>query len=1272
MIVDANFSQIGGNELRGGVFRQNGTNASWAIFEFNGTVNFSTLSIQQIQPKNITMNASVINDTSGTYGSFDLPSFVATVLLVNMSAFGCPPAGQSAPFPMVSGYNISNSSPVFTPIQAVGCTQNTTLCQYTDTYGPGTFNGTHWVICAPNFGGATTNFTAIASTGNFSAIPNFTIEVPGKAKIVFQTNVSFDNQQKSQAIMEFAMKSAMSGGRIGINDTEYGNASDPTKPNLNLSARLTIYNVSGQTGISGKPQLFKMNYDGSSLQSCPPSVCSNIVWDGQNITFTVSSFSSYQVTDAINLTLNTPYNNNWTNSKTINFTYIPVWNSSITISNCTLFGNFSGSWIENATNASSLVNGTINGISTIVDEDKPYLWNIECYDNTGLGDTGASNYTIRVDSVTPKWFTNQSSTPTNYSSTASQFNITWNDTISPISVVLITIKNSTNSSDIRVNNASMTNSYGGDIYNYSIVLPAGTWNWTSYANDSANNWNASDIFTFSIGKETPTFLTSVTSPIVYGTASDYGGDELNTEDSDCTYILERNATPIGSGSSVSDTTVLGAGAYNYTYYTAGCTNYTTTSDEKTLTVAQAPTSVTLYLNGSTSSQESTYPNATINASAVSNITGAHVRLFRNGVMISNATYFSYNISSLIAGNYTFTANILGNDNYTSASNVSRTWNISIGTNPVNLYLNGTQNSNRTYNYSQAINATGTSSAGTVFIYRNEVHIINGTSPQSEQIILGNGTYAYTINATGNENYSDNATGLMFYAIVNKGTPTSYLNLYIDSNSSNKSITYPSIANITANESLTGDSNCTYTLWRNNGTVDTMLINGSAVYNYTQLGNGTYAFKYNMSGTCSNWTLGNSSTYYLSVSKGTPDLHMTIDGAESNKSMTYDGTTRTVIGYENNDGDSDVNYTLWRNSDYIGNGTTVTNSQILTAATYTYVYNNTAGENYTASSLPRALTISAASSGVSITGTSSGTSTSSSTYVRVAIGKVNITSTSIIAGNRMVANIAKYQDVAIRGMNITVTNNVANIKIVINKVAVLPSTVPYDIPGKVYHYISIDKMNITDSDISIINFNFAVNKTWLNNSKVDPSNITLYRWANSRWNNLNAVKTSESAQEVFYSANSSGLSVFVIGTKGVIPELPAPTEETMCTENWQCVPWSACSNNFHARTCTDANACGTTTNKPTESEACTTEQAAVTPPSTSPFSIITFVIVIVIAIIVSVFIFLERTKITAYLGTLSKKTNHNKKHEKTSYMDSLPKRIKEQIEDEEEKFYVKPE
>jgi len=97
----------------------------------------------------------------------------------------------------------------------------------------------------------------------------------------------------------------------------------------------------------------------------------------------------------------------------------------------------------------------------------------------------------------PMWANPSNYTPSSYSSTPSQFNITWGDEFG-VDKVFITIMNSTG---VLVNNASMTNdTYGGFIYNYSIVLPAGTFNWTSYANDSAGNWSNSNTWTFTIGK----------------------------------------------------------------------------------------------------------------------------------------------------------------------------------------------------------------------------------------------------------------------------------------------------------------------------------------------------------------------------------------------------------------------------------------------------------------------------------------------------------------------------------------------------------------------------------------------------------------------------------------------------------------------------------------------------------------------------------------------------------------------------------------------------
>ena len=50
----------------------------------------------------------------------------------------------------------------------------------------------------------------------------------------------------------------------------------------------------------------------------------------------------------------------------------------------------------------------------------------------------------------------------------------------------------------------------------------------------------------------------------------------------------------------------------------------------------------------------------------------------------------------------------------------------------------------------------------------------------------------------------------------------------------------------------------------------------------------------------------------------------------------------------------------------------------------------------------------------------------------------------------------------------------------------------------------------------------------------------------------------------------------------------------CTESWSCSAWSSCSNSVQTKTCTDLNACGTTTNKPATTQSCT-----VTPPPPPP-------------------------------------------------------------------------
>lgn len=269
-------------------------------------------------------------------------------------------------------------------------------------------------------------------------------------------------------------------------------------------------------------------------------------------------------------------------------------------------------------------------------------------------------------------------------------------------------------------------------------------------------------------------------------------------------------------------------------------------------------------------------------------------------------------------------------------------------------------------------------------------------------------------------------------------------------------------------------------------------------------------------------------------------------------------------------------------------------------------NNNIYPNCSADCVPTTTTIAAIAGGGSAP---------SGNIVNYAEGNVNITITLISAGNTTNVTIAKTEDIDFRQVNISAANTVSNIKIII---ATLPDESPsgtHTIEGKVYHYIQINKTNFTDSDISKVFIKFAVNKTWLVDNGVDKTNISLYRWVIDKWVELPTIYLSEDAYEVFYQAESPGFSYFLIGTKN--GEAAPPT----CIENWSCTTWSVCANKVHTRTCADANNCGTTTNKPTESESCTEEQKVGAADNTWMYY--TGAAIILIIIIIMLFIFRKK-------------------------------------------------
>ncbi|UCD20694.1 MAG: hypothetical protein JSW08_02880, partial [archaeon] len=163
-------------------------------------------------------------------------------------------------------------------------------------------------------------------------------------------------------------------------------------------------------------------------------------------------------------------------------------------------------------------------------------------------------------------------------------------------------------------------------------------------------------------------------------------------------------------------------------------------------------------------------------------------------------------------------------------------------------------------------------AGTAYLYRDDVE---KSSPEIITLTANPDGYAYKVNSTGNENYSDNSSGVTYYLKINKASTS--VNLLINDSSSNWSSTYPnSTYKINATVSISG---LTVTLYRN----DTQINQGTtSVENITTYPAIIYYFKGNTTGN-ENYSSSESITYWINISKGNPDLHLYLNGTEDNQS-----------------------------------------------------------------------------------------------------------------------------------------------------------------------------------------------------------------------------------------------------------------------------------------------------------------------------------------------------------------------------------------------------
>jgi len=273
------------------------------------------------------------------------------------------------------------------------------------------------------------------------------------------------------------------------------------------------------------------------------------------------------------VTLETPADGAFITDSNVTFNCSATDSSGL--ENITLYTDVYGTWTANDTiNITGTSNSSQWNLTGI--NDGAYIWNCLAYDNN-TNSNWSSNSTFTIDSTYPSWSNNQTDLVTVYSAiNVSYFNITWNETLTVITVL---IEGNWSGSGV---NYSVYNT--SNVYQYNTSLSAGTFYWKSWANDSAGNLNVTDEWISTVTKASG--LVNLTLNGTDGDATFESGGVVNLTATlnitDLNMSIYRNSTIVINGTTTLEyewnTSGFALDAYNITVIFPGNQNYTSNSE----------------------------------------------------------------------------------------------------------------------------------------------------------------------------------------------------------------------------------------------------------------------------------------------------------------------------------------------------------------------------------------------------------------------------------------------------------------------------------------------------------------------------------------------------------------------------------------------------------------------------------------------------------------------------------------------------------------------
>ena len=145
------------------------------------------------------------------------------------------------------------------------------------------------------------------------------------------------------------------------------------------------------------------------------------------------------------------------------------------------------------------------------------------------------------------------------------------------------------------------------------------------------------------------------------------------------------------------------------------------------------------------------------------------------------------------------------------------------------------------------------------------------------------------------------------------------------------------------------------------------------------------------------------------------------------------------------------------------------------------------------------------------------------------GEVSIIVPLINTGEGGRIQIPEEAKVSIVNFSLGVSQNIRNVKIDAKTTTAekIPAALVTPWGTLIYQYLDIKTDNITSGDIKSLMIDFKVEKSWINENKINKSFIKLYRYTAKTWESLPTIKTDEDEANIYYRASSSGFSIFAI-------------------------------------------------------------------------------------------------------------------------------------------------